>query len=193
MKRKLTILSIVLVLLFAGLTSVASPALAGSKRVSRGQAMSLLHAWTTGRLAVSTNNGVGAVQFDANFFDVAIRPFQEIGKHYCAEDHQLAAIAWINVTDDNYQDAKASLDTVTQDFLIDDAAFDSIRTPVRRAALSTSDAEVVHGFSEGVILAPGDLSVGEHTFDLPVYFDGILVGSFGTTFYIDAAGTGVCQ
>jgi len=192
MKHKKPLLLIALLGALAGLMLAAYPALARRNAVSRGEAMSLLHAWTTGRNAVRLNEGIGAGQFDANFADVALPPFASFdGKHYCADDHVLSALAWYNTTADNYQDAKASLDTVTQTIIIDGQPYDTIRTPVRRAEQSTFGG-VVHGFSEGVILAPGDLSPGMHSLDVPVYFDGVLIVTLSISFYIDASGTGVC-
>lgn len=194
MTRKLSLLTC-LSLLCLGLFFLSNSTLAKNDRVTRGEAMSVLHAWTTGRVAVFNNNGIGAGHFDSEFTDVTIRPSGFFdGKHYCEEDHLLAALAWYSTTADNYKDAKASLDTVKHEIFIDGHRYDTIRTTVRQAVQQSESFGVdrVYGYSEGTIFAPGDLSVGAHTLTVPIYFGDVLFGPFSITFHIDAAGTGVC-
>jgi hypothetical protein len=190
MNRKSIILSATLALLLVGMAFFALPAMAGD-RVSRGEALSLLHGWNNARRAILLNDGVGAVQFE-DFTNTAILPFGNFeGKHYCEEDHQVAMMGWISSAT-TYEEAKASLDTVTQAFLIDGQQYETIRTPVVQR-VGTSPGQQVFAFSEGAILAPGDLSVGMHTLEAPIYFSGDLILTLDITFHMDAAGTGVCQ
>lgn len=188
MKRNFTIISIILAIFFIGLALVATPALA-QDRVTKGEALSVLNAWNTGRIAVSMNNGVGAAHFE-DPFNVAILPLGNFdGKHYCEEDYLVPMLGWIS-EQEPYQEAKAGLDTVQHEIWIDGQQYETIRTPVKGRV---SGSPGPFAFSEGAILEPGTLSVGPHSYDVPIYFDGALIITLSIEFYIDAAGTGVCQ
>jgi hypothetical protein len=120
---------------------------------------------------------------------VSILPFGSWeGRHYCEEDHQLAMLGWISTSSTDYQQAAASLATVSQEIIIDGQQYEAIRTPVARRVDSQ-----FFSYSEGAIVAPGDLSVGLHTLEVPVCFDSVFVLAPSVNFYIDAAGTGTCQ
>lgn len=188
MKRKFTIFSIILAIFFFGLALVATPALARD-RVTKGEALSVLNAWNTGRIAVRLNNGVGAAHFE-DPFNVAILPFGNFnGRHYCEEDYLVPLLGWI-AEEETYQAAKASLDTVQHEIWIDGQQYETIRTPV---AARVGGSPGPFAFSEGAIVEPGALSVGLHSYEVPIYFDGSLIATLSIEFYIDAAGTGVCQ
>jgi hypothetical protein len=129
----------------------------------------------------------------------SIRPFGGSpwdGRHFCAEDWHVILIAWIDGGDASFghQQAKASLDPVTNNFTLDGAALATTRTPIKPFNDSQAfDLERAWYFQEGKIMSPDDLSVGQH--QLTVRFTDPTSGlddSDGITFFIDASGTGAC-
>jgi hypothetical protein len=186
MRKYIFLFSLLALFLFG---AIAIPARAGD-HVSRGDVMALLNGWNNGRQAVSTGGALSGPFVDP--FNAAILPFPFLdGAHYCEEDYLLAMLAWFTGDASSHQEAVASLSTIQQVFFIDGQPMESIRTPVKARINSGSNNEF--GFNEGVILAPGDLSPGMHTFSLFVTFAEDPPWEPSITFYIDAAGTGVCQ
>jgi hypothetical protein len=79
-------------------------------------------------------------------------------------------------------------------FTLDGALLDTTRTPIKRF-LNPGFFELVEAywFAEGQVMAPTDLSVGQHSLQADVLFPG---GEYGVgdpiTFFIDAPGEGTC-
>lgn len=194
MNQKRFLLLSLVALLCLGLLAQTSIASAKRDRISRGEAMSVLHTLFTGRLAVlfSPGNGIGAYQF-TNFQDVAHFPSPaDNGSAYCELDHQAAMLGFLTGSAANRKEAEASLSLIKQEFRIDGQLQETTRTPVVRGAMAPH-TQVLYGYNEGVIIAPGDLNPGVHTFEVAVSYDGEPWFVVSNHFYIDAAGTGVCQ
>lgn len=187
MSRKLFLLSVALLIVFLGL--VALPARADGN-ASRGDAEALLNAWNNGRRAVSLAGAQDGPFIDP--FGIAVLPLPFLdGAHYCEEDHLLLMLAWFTGPSPR-NEAVAVLDTISQEFILDGQPVETTRTEVKRRFNFPRGSGYGWGFNEGAIIAPGTLSPGAHTFDDVITIDGV-VETVGITFFVDAAGTGVCQ
>ncbi len=170
------------------------------RRINRGDAEAVLNAFGTGGRVV-LKNGQTTEASPADFLGShgSIRPFQGSpwdGAHFCAEDFHVILVAFIDGGDASYghQEARAALDPVTISFTLDGAPL-----PTRRTAIQPFHDPQAFGlarawyFQEGKVMAPDELSVGQHT--LSVRFTDPASGlddTDGITFVIDAAGTGAC-
>lgn len=188
---------ILLAVALAGLA--ASSAGANSSRSTKGDAEAVLNAFGNGGWAVLLHSAtsMGAPAAGLVGSATAIRPFPEFfeGQHYCVLDWHVALIAWGDGGDKSFTraEAEAYLRTVVNTFWIDGATVATERRPVQPflnpARFGLAE---VYAFPEGVLLSPSDLEVGAHTLRVQtrdssgVFFDEQI------TFYIDAAGTGVC-
>jgi len=172
-----------------------------SRRITRGDAEAVLNAFGTGGRVILAN-GHTAEAAPADFLGShgSIRPFQGSawdGRHFCAEDWHVILVAWFDGGDASFdhQRAEAALDPVTISFTLDGAALATTRTAIK----PFHDPPPAYGFERawyfqvGKVMAPGDLSVGQH--QLAARFTDPTSGmdeSDGITFFIDAAGTGAC-
>jgi hypothetical protein len=170
------------------------------RRITRGDAQAVLRAFGTGGRVI-LRNGQTTEAAPADFFGShgSIRPFSGSpwdGRHFCADDWHVILIAWIDGGDASFghQQAEAVLDPVTNNFTLDGAALATTRTPIQPALNPQGfGLERAWYFQEGRVMAPDDLSVGQH--ELSVRFTDPTSGlddSDGITFFIDAAGTGAC-
>ena len=126
----------------------------------------------------------------------AIRPLPLWdGRHFCAKDWHVILISIFDGGDQSFdvQDARASLDPVGIEFVLDGAALPTERTSISRFSFAKEmfGMEKAFYFQEGAVLPPAALTVGSHMLHMT------LTDSFGSatsqiTFFIDAPGAGVC-
>jgi hypothetical protein len=168
-----------------------------SNRVTRGDAEAVLHAGAAG-VVVKGHGGVVRGAPADNEVRAAIRPYPGTiwdGHHFCAEDWHLLAAAWFVDFNESrtIQQAKDELAATTIQLVLDGTELATERTAIRRMPEQPEGSEEAEGFyfQQGIIVAPGDLSVGSHTFAFTVMFPG---GSEDgqSTFIIDSPGTGAC-
>jgi hypothetical protein len=179
----------VVVLLLAG-----SPAGANSPRITRGDAEAIFQATPNGGWAVLLHSPTGqGAPFDAQDRG-AIRPLSfNDGKHYCAEDWHVILLAPVVGGDASFTrpEAEAILDSVVLSFTLDGAPLPTTRTTVKRF-LNPEPDDVAYAVQEGRIMAPSDLSVGEHQLAVTITEPGFPTEVLAITFFIDAPGTGAC-
>jgi hypothetical protein len=170
------------------------------RRITRGDAEAVLNAFGTGGRVILRHKGETAQAAPADFLGShgSIRPFQGSpwdGRHFCAEDWHVILVAWIDGGDGSFdhQQAEASLDPVTVSFTLDQSPLATTRTPIKPFHNpETFDMERAWYFQQGKVMAPADLSVGQHELSVRFTDPTGLDESDGITFFVDAAGTGVC-
>ena len=125
-----------------------------------------------------------------------IRPVTPDGRHYCALDWHVIALALIDGGDASYtrQDFEALRSTVSMNFILDGAPLATTQTASKRlpAELASSFGFTsAYYVQQGVVLAPEALAVGAHTISVELTdANGTVVLS--SVFFIDAPGTGTC-
>jgi hypothetical protein len=187
---------IVMVVVFS-LFGVVS-ANASTDRVSRGDAEAVLHVFGGGGRVI-LNKAVADTGAPADA-DVraAIRPFSGTifdGRHYCAEDWHVILIASISGDTPSWsrQEAQAELASIVTQFTLDGVGLSVGRTALKRFLVpELFDLAEAYYFQDGVVLPPTDLAVGEHTLEIAVLDGTEVIFEDQITFYVDAAGTGVC-
>jgi hypothetical protein len=166
-------------------------------RVSRGDAEAIFKA---GHAGVVTMGHAGVVRGAPADIDLraAIRPYADSdwdGRHFCAEDWHVLVAAWFLPIDESHtvQQVKDELAATTIQLVLNGTELDTERTAIRRMPEQPEGFEEAEGFyfQQGKIVAPGELSVGTHTFAFTTTFPGGSEGS-QSTFIIDAPGTGAC-
>jgi hypothetical protein len=166
-------------------------------RVSRGDAETIFKA---GHAGVVTMGHAGVVRGAPADIDLraAIRPYADSdwdGRHFCAEDWHVLVAAWFLPIDESHtvQQVKDELAATTIQLVLNGTELDTERTAIRRMPEQPEGFEEAEGFyfQQGKIVAPGELSVGTHTFAFTTTFPGGSEGS-QSTFIIDAPGTGAC-
>jgi len=191
----------------AGLLAILSlfslaPAQASTDRVAQGDAEAVLRAFGNGGWAIRNHHGVITTDPAEGLSTPAdiegrasIRPLPMFdGRHYCAEDWHVIALALIEGGDRSFgiQDARAILDTVTLDLVLDGEALPTERSSIKRfLAPERFGFEEAYYFQQGAILPPSALTVGSHTLaETDTSIHGTF--TFQITFFIDASGAGVC-
>ncbi len=180
---------------------LSAPAGAAPDRITRGEAVAHLNAFTTGGRAILAGNTTPAVvnAGPASLFGAGIRPFPSSpwdGSSVCADDWHVFVLAVFDGGGKSFKrsDAVTSLAGVEIDWILDGNSIpDTDRTPIKRFNDSSEFGfERAFGFQDGALIAPGDLSVGGHTLvaDItdPVFGD----ATIGITFNVDGAGSGAC-
>lgn len=170
------------------------------RRITRGDTEAVLNAFGTGGRVILRHKGETAQAAPADFLGShgSIRPFQGSpwdGRHFCAEDWHVILVAWIDGGDGSFdhQQAEASLDPVTVSFTLDQSPLATTRTPIKPFHNPEAfDMERAWYFQQGKVMAPADLSVGQHELSVRFTDPTGLDESDGIIFFIDAAGTGVC-
>jgi hypothetical protein len=196
-KRSLVLVAGVLALV----TLFAASANASAPRVTQGDAQAILESSGGGGWAVRVHGGSieGA---PADFLPDSIArigpnpPWE--GRHFCSVDWHVISL---NYFDGNIEgeartarEIRAFLAETDLIFTLDGALLDTTRTPIKRF-LGTEFADLVEAywFAEGRVMAPADLSVGQHSLQADVLFP---TGEYGIgppiTFFIDAPGEGTC-
>jgi hypothetical protein len=166
-------------------------------RVSRGDAEAVLRAAAAGVVAKSHAGVVRGAPADIDL-RAAIRPYADSpwdGRNFCAEDWHVLVAAWFLPIDESHtvQQVKDELAATTIRLVLDGAELDTERTAIRRMPEQPEGFEEAEGFvfQQGKIVAPGELSVGSHTFAYtatsPIDSDASQI-----TFIIDSPGTGAC-
>jgi hypothetical protein len=198
MKIKISF-SIVAVLLILA-TALPTPARASADRITQGDVVSVLNAsFTGGRVIISLPGGTaGFYAAPADFYgsNGAIRPFSAWdGMHLCVEDWHVLLMSIYDGGDTSYtiQDAMSYFSQLNTTFYLDGNPVQTTSTPIKRFLNPTHYGyDVAYGLNSGAIMAPGDLSVGQHTFQVniidPVYGNVTLA----ITFYVDAANSPTC-
>ena len=146
--------------------ATAGVAAANSPRFTRGDAEAIFNANSPGGAAINlhspTMEGAPA-DFFAHGRIGAARSFN--GKHLCATDWHLVNI-FLGISGDStlaHSGAVATLDPLLVSWTLDGDAVPSTRTPVKPyTAPSDFGAERAFFFSDGYILAPDELALGEH-------------------------------
>jgi hypothetical protein len=171
-----------------------APAQAAS---TKGGAQAAFQAFGTGGIAILKHGSHGGAPADLEGSTV-IRPFGRFdGLHYCTDDWLLLTIAG-NVEGDKsltMQQAKAIVESETYNLFLDGSELNYTQTATKRLPFPEvfSDAKEIYTTGYSVIVAPGDLSLGSHTFGFEHFdADGNVLESDEITFFIDASGTGAC-
>jgi hypothetical protein len=129
---------------------------------------------------------------------VVIRPWLDHGyngAHVCGAEYHVLIAAWWDMTDPEFnsfvtrQDVADALDAVRFTFILDGQKIETTRTQSKPLP-GIVNALV---FNEGRIMAPGDLTVGHHTFGIEVIDP--TYGNFddGIEFDVDPAGSPSCD
>lgn len=185
MRRPVRILAIAVVLCFASLFLVASPASA-SERATRGQAQSILQAGDAG--AVAYSHGVPA-QWDMVAIHL-LNPRTE----FCALDWHMISLAFLegSFTESMTQaQARLILQMSSITFELDGAPLATSATSVKRSMLFP-DEDFVWYRTWGTVMSPQSIPVGQHTVQVTADYFGFPSEILEYSFTIDAAGTGAC-
>jgi hypothetical protein len=116
------------------------------------------------------------------------------GRHFCSLDWHVIRLGRIEGGDASFtrKDAQAIFDTIAISFVLDGAALATERTRIK-AVPDPSQFGFVNAyyFIQGRVMAPAELSIGQHALSVQVTDS---VGTFADqiTFFIDPAGTGAC-
>jgi hypothetical protein len=195
MKTKATWLALAVAAL-----ALAAPVQANAPRVTRGDAQAILEAFENGGWAVFLHGEVveGA---PADFRPDSLARIYALGangKHHCSLDWHVINVAAIegNVEGGSRTTAEIHdfLSRTKLTFTLDGAPLETTRTAIKRF-LNPELRGLVEAWwvSEGQVLAPDKLSIGQHT----IQFTGQRPGRPpnvmpAITFFIDAAGEGAC-
>jgi hypothetical protein len=195
--RKTTIPITVLVLALL----VAAGAQATAPRVTQGEAQAIFEAFDNGgwavRLHAGSLEGAPADFLPDSLARISPNPPWD-GRHFCSLDWHVITLA---IFDGNAagesrtnQEIREFLSQIDVIFTLDGAPLDTMRTAIKRF-LNPERFGLVDGywFAEGQVMAPTDLSVGQHTLQATVLVPGEEPDvSDPITFFIDAPGTGAC-
>jgi hypothetical protein len=181
--------------LTAAFTAIGATATAGTTRLSQGDAEAVLHASGNGGWAVRLHskheNPPAAVASDAG-----IRPFPGWDTHYCVLDWHVLLVSYVDGGDRSYsqKDAEAILSPLELTFTLDGEPLATTRTPIKRYLNgSRFDWDKAYYIQQGRVVAPGELTVGEHVFHLTTVEPGYGTYEDEITLSIDAQGTGACR
>jgi hypothetical protein len=188
------VVSSVAVIVGVGSASADSPG------ITRGDAEALFNASGTGGAVIAQHDGVveGAPASPARIF-----PGQRFqGVHICRSDWH-AMFTSLGLTDTVFgggahtvREASQILAGIGVTYELDGRPVALRTTPVTPwlIDLSTIDPDATVGFAEhvGTIFSPDDLTVGSHIENMRLDEHGVLDDFGFVTFFVDAAGTGVC-
>ena len=172
-----------------------------TERVTRGDAEAVLQAFpNAGRVIRQRTNVATGTPGDLKL-TASIRPLTGPGlpfdgRHYCAEDWHVILVALIFGGDRSItrQDAADALNPAVLTFTLDNVELQTERGAIRRLLNPAPfGSEEAYAFQQGRVMTPQELAVGSHRLTLRIEdpIDG--VSEDGTTFFIDAPGTGACQ
>jgi hypothetical protein len=178
---------------------VSTGAHATNSRITRGDAQAAFEAVNTGGAAIRRHGGQGHGPAQGAVADgVRINAFIPWdGRHYCALDWHVISI---NLTDGNFpgesrsrQEIADSLALVDVAYFLDGVALELERTAVKRA-VDPEALGLAEGFyfTSGRLMAPEELTVGQHMLRIVITDPGGLIDESQITFFVDAAGTGAC-
>jgi hypothetical protein len=166
------------------------------KRITRGNAESVLNAFGNGGRVILLRGGT-AQGGPADFLGShgSIRPFEEWNnRSFCQEDWHVILVAAFDGGDRSFtmQQFRESAASVVVRLVLDGEPLDTVRTPAKHFEGSAFGFDEAYYFQEGRIMAPADLSVGQHTLEGTMTESGNVFFQGQITFSIDAAGTGAC-
>lgn len=172
----------------------------GPRRITRGDAEAVLHAFGGGgRTVLSHSTTAQGAPADVAGSRGAIRPFSGSpwdGAHFCAEDWHVVVVADIEGGDASFQhdDAVAVMDGLDVAFTLDGAALPTTRTAVKRFANPAPfGVQSAFWFQQGRVMAPDELGAGSHRLEVSMTdTSGQQTFADAITFTIDAPGTGTC-
>ncbi|WP_328989004.1 hypothetical protein OG394_22525 [Kribbella sp. NBC_01245] len=170
------------------------------RRITRGDATAVFEAFGNGGRTVLQHSQVAqAAPADEVGSRGSIRPFSGSpwdGAAFCADDWHVILIADIEGGDNSFsrQDAEDIMQGLTISFSLDGNPLETTRTAIRRFLDPRAfGLDAAYYFQQGRIMAPADLSVGQHQLEVDVS-DSTGQQTFhdAITFTIDASGTGAC-
>lgn len=174
---------------------------ADSGRITEGDVQAVLQAFMTGGRTVVSNSsetaGFHAAPADFLGSNGAIMPFAPWdNQHICVSDWHVLLIGLFDGGDTSYtrQDTSNHLSQLELSFTLDGDLLQTTRTAIKRFHNPAPFLlEEAYGFQVGSIMAPGDLEVGEHVFEVdlidPIYGD----DQFNITFFVDDASSMICN
>jgi hypothetical protein len=179
-----------------------SPAIAqaNAARVTQGDARAIFEAFPTGGWAVVLNNGTleGA---PADFLPGSLARIYAMapgdGRHYCSLNWHLISVTanegnTVGQSRTNTE-IRDFLSQIELDFLLDGVPLDTMRTAIKRTLNPERGFVEAFFVSEGQVMAPEDLSVGQHSLQFTGHRPGQPPNVFPRiTFFIDAPGVGTC-
>ena len=181
---------------------VATSAHANPSRVTQGDAQAILRAFPSGGWAVILNGGTMEEGAPTDFREDSMARISPMGawngRHFCSLDWHVISVAAIEGnplggTRTN-SEIRENLSQIGFALTLDGARLETIRTAIART-LNPELRGFVEAFYvlEGQVMAPEDLSVGQHS----LQFTGTRPGRPPMvmppiTFFIDSAGQGTC-
>jgi hypothetical protein len=174
--------------------------MAESARITRGDATAVFEAFGNGGRAVLQHSRVAeAAPADDAGTRGSIRPFAGSpwdGAAFCADDWHVILIADIEGGDRTFsrQDAERIMAGLRIEFTLDGRPLETTRTAIRRFLDPDGfGLETGYYFQQGRIMAPADLTVGQHRLSVDIddaagqqnFHDEI-------NFTVDAPGSGAC-
>lgn len=188
------------ILAFVTLIAALLPnaAFADSNRVTEGDVEAMFNAFTTGgRTIVYQSRGTAGLYASPieHLFTGSIRPLPPWDEgHFCVDDWHVILIAFFDGGDQSYtrEDAESILSELSLTFTLDGNELSTNRTPIKRfLEPEVFGLEEAYAFQEGKFFEPGELSLGEHFFNLNVYDP---YGEFDLpiTFFIDPSDSLTC-
>jgi hypothetical protein len=173
---------------------------ANALRVTQGDARAIFEAYPTGGWAVVLNGGTleGA---PADFFPNSLARIGPMapwnGRRFCALDWHVISVTANegNLAGQSRTNAEIRdfLSRIEFDFVLDGTPLDTVRTTVKRTLNPERGFLEAFFMSEGRVMSPEDLAVGQHALQFTGHRPGQPVNVFpAITFVIDAPGTGVC-
>lgn len=175
--------------------AAASEAVA-SQQVTRGDAEAILQASLNGGVAIRLHGGeiVGAPADSSALDSLArISPFVP-SRHYCSLDWHVISLS-VFTGSDTLSPAQIieELTSVTTTFEFDGVTLDASQLAPRGMVAPPFDWDIAFFVQTGLVLAPEDIAVGEHTLVTTTLFPSDAPTTVTTTFFMDAPGTGVCR
>jgi hypothetical protein len=198
--RKVTIFSVGLLALVLLLVTSAQ---ANAPRVTQGDARAIFEAWNNGGWAVVLNGGTIEEGAPADFLPpdstARISPAaQWNGAHFCSLDWHVIAVAAIEGNpvggSRTVTEIRESLSQIALSFMLDGAPLSTETAAVKRMT-NPELRGLVEAFSviSGSVMAPEDLSVGQHSLRAVGTRPGRPPTPMGPiTFVIDAPNSGAC-
>ena len=180
--RRRAVAGLFISLIGAGSLLLPLPAQAASTRITQGDAQQVFQG--VGEADVSGSRG-------------AIRPFSGSpwdGAHFCAEDWHVVLFSWTEGGDASFSrsDAERILSGIAVRLTLDGAVLPTTRNAIKRFPdPERFGYQKAWFFNQGRIMAPADLTVGQHALSVSIT-DPSGMFDDGITFFIDAADTGAC-
>jgi len=173
-------------------------AAANPTRVTQGDAQAVFEAFPNGGWAILQHSTVAAGAPADGLVGglVTIRPLKPFDRiHVCALDWHTIVLADIEGGDTSFtaQDADAIIATLTVSFTLDGSDLATTRTAIKPFLNPARfGLDVAYAAQWGRVMAPSDLSVGQHSLSVVESDPSGVVFKNKITFFVDAAGSGAC-